>query len=116
VPAKKEETPMPLLDFSNPLVADASVGMSPEPGSGQLPDPTTMMSNVFMPSPPVSGTVTGVVNALGQSVTAFFNQLPQDFGLAVPSGTPVGPLAGGMGMGTLLLIGLGVYLLTKKGR
>jgi hypothetical protein len=103
---------MALLDFSNPLVTDASVGMSAEPGSSAVVDPTT--GGLIFPSPVVSGAVTGVVNAMGQTVQSFFNQLPVAFGLATPQ--PISPLAqlGGMGMGTILLIGLGVYLLAKK--
>jgi hypothetical protein len=107
---------MPLLDFSNPLVTDASVGMTPEPGSGQPMDPTQATSGLLFPTPAVSGAVTGVVNALGQSVNAFFQNLPFQIGTAVPQ--PASPLAalgaGGGGLVMLALVGVGAYWLLSK--
>jgi hypothetical protein len=106
----------PLLDFSNPLVTDASQGQTPEPGSGVPADPAA--SGILFPAPAVTGAVTGVVNALGRSVQGFFTQLPQDLGLATPASVSPFAALGGMGMGTILLIGLGVYFLAsqKRGR
>ena len=105
---------MALLNFGDPN-AEGSVitGVSPEPGGGTVPDPSALVYS----NPNVSGAITGVVNGLSQSVEAFFRQLPVEMGIAAPAPVPTSPFgfgAGGLGIGTIALIGVGVYLLSRR--
>lgn len=94
---------------------DFSTGTDPQLGADTYQDPST---GITYPNAQVQGAVTGVVNGLAQSVQGFFQQLPVDLGLATPTYTYPGILpggaAGGIGMGTILLIGAAVFLLARK--
>lgn len=95
---------------------DFSTGTDPQLGADTYQDPST---GITYPNAQVQGAVTGVVNGLAQSVQGFFQQLPVDLGLATPTYTypgilPGGAAAGGIGMGTILLIGAAVFLLARK--
>jgi hypothetical protein len=94
---------------------DFSTGTEPQTGDPGVQDPST---GITYPNPQVQGAVTGIVNGVAQSVQGFFDVLPQNLGLAVPTtaypGVLPGGAAGGIGIGTILLIGAAVFLLARK--
>jgi hypothetical protein len=94
---------------------DFSTGTEPQTGDPGVQDPST---GITYPNAQIQGAVTGVVNGVADTIQGFFGQLPVNLGLATPTTQfgvfPPGGAAGGIGIGTILLIGAAVFLLSRK--